>query len=209
MEHGGRRSAAWPRPSTAASPRCGSTSGTSRRSRSATSSATTIAINTRPAATCAIVRRQSGGGAILHDRELTYSLTLPPGHPLTRDATALYTAVHNAFIAVARAAAADRHSADWQLALNGKRRRSFARAKSRSSASSAARAATCSLSNRDDDSAATNSAPPAYKILGSAQRRHRGAILQHGSLLIAQSPAAPELPGWQELDRRDLCRSTN
>jgi lipoate-protein ligase A len=35
--------------------------------------------------------------------------------------------------------------------------------------------------------------------MGSAQRRHRGAILQHGSLLIAQSPAAPELPGWHEL----------
>ena len=47
---------------------------------------------------CAVVRRQSGGGAILHDRELTYSLTLPASHPLTRDATALYTAVHNAFI---------------------------------------------------------------------------------------------------------------
>ena len=29
---------------------------------------------------CAIVRRQTGGGAILHDRELTYSLTLPASH---------------------------------------------------------------------------------------------------------------------------------
>ena len=53
---------------------------------------------TPPAATARVVRRQSGGGAILHDRELTYSLTLPPDHPLTRDATALYTAVHNAFV---------------------------------------------------------------------------------------------------------------
>jgi hypothetical protein len=38
---------------------------------------------------CAIVRRQSGGGAILHDRELTYSLVLPPGHPLGRNPNGL------------------------------------------------------------------------------------------------------------------------
>src|SRR4029079_17986228 len=37
------------------------------------------------------------------------------------------------------------------------------------------------------------------KICGSAQRRRRGAILQHGSLILARSPAAPELPGILEL----------
>jgi lipoate-protein ligase A len=38
-----------------------------------------------------------------------------------------------------------------------------------------------------------------YKVMGSAQRRHQTGLLQHGSLLLASSPAAPELPGIREL----------
>jgi lipoate-protein ligase A len=40
-----------------------------------------------------------------------------------------------------------------------------------------------------------------YKLLGSAQRRSRKALLQHGSLLLRASPLAPELPGMSELGR--------
>jgi lipoate-protein ligase A len=42
------------------------------------------------------------------------------------------------------------------------------------------------------------------KITGSAQRRHRGALLQHGAVLLAQSPFTPELPGILELSGRRL-----
>jgi lipoate-protein ligase A len=37
------------------------------------------------------------------------------------------------------------------------------------------------------------------KVAGSAQRRHRGALMQHGSLLLATSPYAPGLPGIDRL----------
>jgi lipoate-protein ligase A len=37
------------------------------------------------------------------------------------------------------------------------------------------------------------------KVVGSAQRRHRGAMLQHGAILLARSPHTPSLPGIVEL----------
>ncbi len=150
---------------------------------------------------CAVVRRQSGGGAILHDRELTYSLTLPPTHPLVAEPTALYTAVHKAFIEVLTPRLASAAEARWRLTLNDQQSRL---APSEEPFLCFQRRARGDLLLQSTGSAATNSAPAAYKILGSAQRRHRGAILQHGSLLLARSPAAPELPGWQELTARTL-----
>jgi lipoate-protein ligase A len=42
------------------------------------------------------------------------------------------------------------------------------------------------------------------KAAGSAQRRHRGALLQHGALLLARSPHTPSLPGIRELTGRTL-----
>jgi lipoate-protein ligase A len=41
------------------------------------------------------------------------------------------------------------------------------------------------------------------KITGSAQRKQRGALLQHGSILLAQSPYTPMLPGIRELTGKD------
>jgi lipoate-protein ligase A len=150
---------------------------------------------------CAIVRRQSGGGAILHDRELTYSLTLPPGHPLSHDATALYNAIHNAFISLLTPKLSNPKSSEWQLALHQRDCRVAASEEPFLCFQRRACGDLLLVPTHATSAAAiaTNSAPSAYKIMGSAQRRHRGAILQHGSLLIAQSPAAPELPGWQEL----------
>jgi lipoate-protein ligase A len=43
-----------------------------------------------------------------------------------------------------------------------------------------------------------------HKVVGSAQRRFRGALLQHGAILLAQSPHTPELPGIADLTGRRL-----
>lgn len=122
-----------------------------------------------------VVRRLSGGGAIVHHHELTYSLAVPPDHLAAADASALYTAVHEAIIA--RLAASG-----ISLAIRGtllpERNTAF-------------------LCFARGDAMDVVLGP--NKVLGSAQRRRRGAILQHGSLVLRTSPLAPEVPGLTEL----------
>ena len=38
-----------------------------------------------------------------------------------------------------------------------------------------------------------------YKVVGSAQRKSRSSVLQHGSVLLRASEFAPELPGINDL----------
>lgn len=131
--------------------------------------------------TVARVRRPTGGGAILHDNELTYAVIVPASHPLARPNTALYRAVHRAFedlLAERRVAA--RRFGD----LNPDVERP----------SPAARPFLC-FADRDGEDLVFQGS----KIVGSAQRRRAGAILQHGSLLLGRSPAAVELPGVADL----------
>src|SRR4051794_39442135 len=55
------------------------------------------------------VRRATGGGAIWHDHELTYTLVLPANHPRARPHTALYQAVHAAIAGILRQQGVDAH----------------------------------------------------------------------------------------------------
>jgi lipoate-protein ligase A len=146
----------------------------------------------------AVVRRQSGGGAILHDRELTYSLILPPGHPLTSRTAELYESVHQAFIA----AVSKNQTLNSTLNL---------RIRGQAAQTPAGEPFLCFQRQSPGDvvvdlasETKTSPAPLPVKVLGSAQRRHRGAILQHGSLLIEMSTAAPELPGLRDLEAGEI-----
>jgi lipoyl(octanoyl) transferase len=150
----------------------------------------------------AVVRRQSGGGAILHDRELTYSVVIPAKFQLARQAPQLYDAVHRAFIIAISGNEAIAPDAP-PLKLRGEgpaltaADEPFLCFQRQSPGDVVLLADRSQVSAGPVSSAKSHSLP--WKILGSAQRRHRGAILQHGSLLLEKSTAAPELPGVQNL----------
>jgi len=129
---------------------------------------------------CAAVRRTTGGGTILHHYDLTYSLTGPVRDRTDRQLHQWYDWVHEA----------------WLDAL----------------AEQGLHASRCPQTLRDREPrflcferrAAGDLLLAGMKIGGSAQRRLPKAALQHGSILLRQSPAAPELPGVAELAGREL-----
>lgn len=125
---------------------------------------------------CPAVRRPSGGGAIVHDNELTYSLVLPTTHPLAARRSPLYEAVHAALI--------DALGEIGVVATLCRRR-----------VEPPARQALLCFQRRTPGDVLLGDA----KIAGSAQRRSRAAVLQHGSVLLARSCAAPELAGIEDL----------
>jgi lipoate-protein ligase A len=142
---------------------------------------------------CSIVRRQTGGGAILHDRELTYSLVLPAANPLARGSQQLYAAIHDAFIVALSSLVATQKSR-WALR----------RLDCKPQASSKQEPFMCFARRACGDVLLLDTYGNESKLLGSAQRRHYGSILQHGSLLMEKSPFAPELAGWLDLTGMQL-----
>lgn len=134
----------------------------------------------------ACVRRSTGGGAILHHHELTYSLTLPCG-PGEHGARAdLYQNVHAAVAS--------------ELTNRGVPARPFRLNKRPPEREDRF---LCFQRRTDEDLIMCG-----YKILGSAQRRSKRAILQHGSLLLRASEHATELPGIFDLTSLDLSLET-
>ncbi len=141
---------------------------------------------------CSVVRRLSGGGAIVHDRELTYCLAIPPGHVLAKEPRLkLYETVHRAAIKVL---------SDWGIAaaLAGDRQNGVS--SKPGSDKPDKDVFLCFQRIAPGDVIVETGQNGVTKILGSAQYRDKGgAVLQHGSLLWEKSTAAPELPGLYEI----------
>jgi len=121
------------------------------------------------------IRRSSGGGALLHDHELTYALVVPRSHPLAVRPSALYRTIHSAIASV--------------LVAMG-----YPAVRRGETAERPNRPFLCFVDHDSEDILVSGT-----KVVGSAQRRRPNAVLQHGSILLAQSMLSPELPGLREL----------
>ena len=126
-----------------------------------------------------IVRRPTGGGAIWHHHEVTYALALPEGHALSRPSVRLYRAVHGAITGglVRLGIGAVRSGEVFSSGDCGR-----------------SRPLLCFTDRSPEDIVCEGT-----KIVGSAQRRRWGAVLQHGSVLLARSALAPELGGLSDV----------
>jgi lipoate-protein ligase A len=125
-----------------------------------------------------IVRRPTGGGAIWHHHELTYALAVPGEHPFARRSRDLYRAVHAALTDLLRehGVSVQRYGSRGEEGIGG------------------TRPFLCFTDRDEEDIVAEGS-----KVIGSAQRRRSGAVLQHGAMMLAPSDITPELPGPAEL----------
>lgn len=135
-----------------------------------------------PASTgCPLVRRSTGGGAIVHDKEITYSYTSPLGDRFAADAESLYELFHQALIDALRDYGIEGHRSGRASEGGTPKTDVFLCFQRRS---------------------AQDVVVDEVKIAGSAQRRRHGAVLQHGSVLLGASTFAPELAGLGELAGR-------
>ena len=136
-----------------------------------------------PLAGLARVKRLSGGGAILHHHEWTYSCCIPAGDEAIRVPGELYRAVHRAIVGVLS-------EYNVQTSMRNEATQASIGRKPADDA-----ATFLCFSRGDPNDIVLNG----IKIVGSAQRRRKGAVLQHGSLLLKASQHAPHLPGVVDL----------
>ena len=149
------------------------------------------------------VKRRTGGGAILHDREWTYSVTVPQAVKLggvdgqvggeKGASQGLYQAVHRSIADGLRELGLNAEfSQECTCPVQGKKDRS-----SREKVGGSEEGFLCFNRRSPLDLVVGGS-----KILGSAQRRGSGGILQHGSLLMKASDHYPAIRGIEDCDWR-------
>jgi len=121
-----------------------------------------------------IVRRLTGGGAILHDREVTYALAVPA---TMMNGPELYARVNRAILAALR-----------QFGVEGRER-----GRQRSAEATQEGESFLCFARQS----ATDIIACSRKLAGSAQRRRRGGLLQQGSVLLESE--APWAVGLRDL----------
>lgn len=153
-----------------------------------------------PSLGCPLLRRSTGGGAIVHDEELTYSLILPAKDVVATSAD-YYDRVHRvaAEILAERGQVALLHPVRPPgLEVEGDEITGRT-ADRRELVKSRSEPFLCFQRRADGDlilwPTESVASGHGHKILGSAQRKRDGAVLQHGSILFLRSEQAPELFG--------------
>jgi lipoate-protein ligase A len=125
------------------------------------------------------VRRSTGGATIVHHHELTYSFALPPGKPWASSESWICR-FHYLVRDVLR-----EHGVASKVVVCGDEQKLGA--------------VLCFLHQTLGDLLVEGS-----KVAGSAQRKMRGALLQHGSILLRRSEHAPQLPGVNDFAGKEL-----
>lgn len=120
-------------------------------------------------------RRSTGGEALLHHHEWTYAFALPPGHPLARQASNLPIRIHEA---IGRGLANLGYSASLHEGTD----------------LYVDRSGLCFQHLTPGDLLVGG-----HKVMGSAQRKRKGAVLQHGGLLFKKSEVESRLPGLADI----------
>ncbi|MBI3820777.1 MAG: lipoate--protein ligase family protein [Planctomycetes bacterium] len=128
-----------------------------------------------------IVRRLTGGGAIFHGDEVTFSITAPAAHPLfAGDVRQSYDRIHAAIArAVSRCC-----PAGTRIAARG----------DGSLSSDIESSPWCFYESTTFDLAAAG-----RKLVGSAQRRTGGRVLHHGSIILKTNMHTPETASIESL----------
>ncbi|HET6573018.1 MAG TPA: lipoate--protein ligase family protein [Fimbriiglobus sp.] len=169
------------------------------------------------------VRRATGGAALVHHHEVTYALALPPGKAWRAGEPWACRFHHIVTAALAGAGAETRSVPCGQEAKHGE-----VLCFLHQTPGDLVAGASCSLppwggglgwgveasTGREDRPRPVRLTPhpdpppqggreeervgPA-KVVGSAQRKQKGALLQHGGILLARSEFTPRLPGLFEL----------
>jgi lipoate-protein ligase A len=135
-----------------------------------------------PSRDCPMVRRSTGGGAIIHAAELTYSFVVPVKRHRDERTSELYLTFHQALIE-------ELASRSISSTLCGKSTSQFRDCEP----------FLCFLRRAEADVLSEG-----HKVAGSAQRRWRLGLLQHGSILLKTTPKSPELAGIEDLSGRSV-----